>query len=428
MNRNKYLIVIGGPTASGKTGFALRLAQHFKAPILSADSRQFYRELNIGAAKPGAEELAQAPHYLIDSLHIGDEYSVGAFERDALGLLERIFEKQDIAIMAGGSGLYIKALCEGLDEFPEVPLAVRQAIEAAYQEKGLPYLQAELQRIDPDYYNIVDRQNPHRLMRAIAVHRASGQPLSSFRRQAKATRFFTPIYLQMHWPRAELYERINRRALQMMEQGLLEEARSLYLYRQYTALQTIGYQELFLYFDGVLPLEDAVALIQRNSRRYAKRQLTWYRREGCWKRFRPSADWDLALHYIAAVMEEGWAMRHSAAAPFPSFCTLSAQGEFLWLEQGGQPAAWLNWREQKDATIIQGPFSAGLLARRLLLHEALAKQDARPLFLFHPASSLPPGLGLPFLPALPSALPRWAGEAWQALQAQYPEASLWQAG
>jgi tRNA dimethylallyltransferase len=427
MNRNKYLIVIGGPTASGKTGFAIRLARHFNAPILSADSRQFYRELNIGVAKPGVEELAQAPHYLIDSLHIGDEYSVGAFERDALGLLERIFEKQDIAIMAGGSGLFIKALCEGLDEFPEVPLAVRQVVEADYQGKGLAYLQAELQRIDPDYYNIVDRQNPHRLMRAIAVHRASGQPLSRFLRQTKATRFFTPIYLQMHWPRAELYERINRRVLQMMEQGLLEEARGLYRYRQYTSLQTIGYQELFLHFDGALPLENAVALIQRNSRRYAKRQLSWYRREGCWKRISPS-DWDMALYYISAVMEEGWAIRHSSTAPFPSFCTLSAQGEFLWLEQGGQPAAWLNWMEKKDATIAQGPFSAGLSASRLLLHEALAQQDASPLFLFHPAPSLPVGLGLPFQPALPSVLPPWAGEAWRALQEQHPEASLWQAG
>jgi tRNA dimethylallyltransferase len=383
MNPTKHLLVVGGPTASGKTAFAIRLAQHFGAPIVSADSRQFYRELNIGAAKPSAEELAQAPHYLIDSLHIGQEYSVGAFEREALALLERLFAQHDLVILAGGSGLYIQALCEGLDEFPVVPLEVRQGVEAFFQEQGLADLQEELRRIDPAYYGMVDRQNPHRLIRAIAVYRASGQPYSSFRGSARAPRFFQPVYLQLHWPRAELYARIDQRVATMMEQGLLEEARSLYPHRHETALQTIGYQELFQHFDGALSLEEAVALIQRNSRRYAKRQLTWYRREGHWKRFAP-ADWALALEYIAAARQQGWVFRYRASAPFPSFCALSAQGQFVWLERAGHPLAWLSLQEKKDGVLVQGPFASGSpsdfpLAARLLLHEAQAASEGRPL-------------------------------------------------
>ena len=187
-NHEKYLIVIGGPTASGKTAFAIRLARHFGAAILSADSRQFYLEMNIGTAKPTETELAQAPHYLINSLSIEQEYSVGDFEREGMQLLNTLFQKNDIVILAGGAGLYIKALCEGLDAFPEVPPEVRAQVEEAYREKGLSYLQEELARADPDYYAEVDRQNPHRLIRAIAVFRASGRPFSSSRSRIESKR------------------------------------------------------------------------------------------------------------------------------------------------------------------------------------------------------------------------------------------------
>lgn len=295
-SEKKYLLVVGGPTASGKTALSIRLAQHFQTEILSADSRQFYRELSIGTAKASPEELAQVPHHFINSLSIADEYSVGDFERDALNCLERLFQQHSVVILAGGSSLYIKALCEGLDVFPEVPNEVRQAVEDLYQSAGIEALQAELAASDPVYFQQVDRANPHRLIRAIAVCRVGGT-FSSFRTQEAASRFFTPIYLWMDVPRQELYPRINQRVDQMLTNGLEAEARALFDQRHLNALQTVGYQELFDYFAGNISRDEAIELIKRNSRRYAKRQLTWMRRDGFWHLFAPS-DWDAILDFV----------------------------------------------------------------------------------------------------------------------------------
>jgi len=296
-SEQKYLIVVGGPTASGKTAMAIRLAQHFGTQILSADSRQFFREMNIGTAKASAEELQAVPHHFINSLSITQDYSVGDYERDALALLAKLYQKHQVVILTGGSSLYIKALCEGLDEFPEVPTEVRDAVENLYQQEGIEALQAELAQVDPFYFTQVDRANPQRLIRAIAVCRASGQPFSSFRTQAAEPRFFTPIYLWLDVPRDILYERINLRVDQMLLAGLEAEARGLYPQRQLNALQTVGYQEFFDYFDGIISQAEAVELIKRNSRRYAKRQGTWMRRDGFWECFEPN-QWDDILSYL----------------------------------------------------------------------------------------------------------------------------------
>jgi len=292
-SKQKYLIVIGGPTASGKTSVAIQLANHFDTVILSCDSRQFYREMSIGTAKPTEAELAQAKHYFVNSLSIQEEYSVGDFERDALALLEQIYQEKDIAILAGGSGLFIRAVCEGLDEYPDVPLDIRTDLKTLFQQKGIEALQEELKFCDPTYYEQVDLQNHRRLIRALEVCRASGQPFSSFQNQEKPERFFQPIYILLDVEREQLYERINRRVDQMFETGLLEEARNLYPFRENTALQTVGYQELFDHFDGKITLEEAEELIKRNSRRYAKRQLTWFRKDDHWHRFSPTAVLDM---------------------------------------------------------------------------------------------------------------------------------------
>ncbi len=285
MNRQKHLIVIGGATATGKTAAAIHVAQHFQAEILSADSRQFYREMSIGTAKPSTEELTQAPHHFINSLSIETAYSVGDFESDALSLLEKLFKKQDVVVLVGGSGLFIRAVCEGLDEFPEVPKSIVEDLETALETEGIEALQAELKAIDPDYFAQADVQNPYRLIRALSVCRASDKPFSSFRTQEKKQRFFTPIYVLMELERPVLYEKINCRVDKMMQEGLLEEARQLYPLRQLNALQTVGYQELFDFFDEKITLEMAIEKIKMNSRRYAKRQSTWFRKDAHWQRF-----------------------------------------------------------------------------------------------------------------------------------------------
>lgn len=303
MSHSRFLIIVGGPTASGKTSMAIQLAQHFNTEILSCDSRQFFREMSIGTAKPSPEERAQAPHHFIDVLSAGEEYSVGDYERDALQLLDQLFEHKKVVIMAGGSGLYQKAVCEGLDDFPEVPLEVRKKLERQYQEEGIDSLQERLRQADPEYYRQVDLQNPHRLIRALSVYEVSGRSFSHFRKQKKAERHFFPIYLELRWDRAKLYERINKRVDMMMEAGLLEEARALYPLKDKTALQTVGYQELFDHFDGNTSLQEAVNLIKRNSRRYAKRQLTWSRRDGHWKHFSPD-EWNDILEYVELSIEK----------------------------------------------------------------------------------------------------------------------------
>lgn len=287
MAQTKFLIVIGGPTASGKTTLSLKLATHFQAEILSADSRQFFREMELGTAKPTAEELAVAPHHFINSKSIFDNYSVGDYERDALAFLEDYYEKNDVAILVGGSGLYIRALCEGLDKFPDVPPEIKQQVIDDYDENGLEFLQKELAIADPVYYEEVDLDNAHRLMRAVSVCRASGQPFSSFRKKETDTRPFTPIYILTEMDRVKLYDKINRRVDLMVENGLIEEAKNLFPHKHLRSLQTVGYQEFFDYFSGEISENEAIELVKRNSRRYAKRQMTWYRKDAHWQAFHP---------------------------------------------------------------------------------------------------------------------------------------------
>lgn len=284
----KYLIIISGATASGKTSLGIRLAQHFKTVILSADSRQFFREMNIGTAKPDADELAAAPHYFINTLSIYDNYSVGDYERDAIELLNQLFQDHDIVVMVGGSGFYIKAVCEGLDRFPEVPKAIREELITLHETKGIEFLQQELKAKDPEYYEEVDINNPHRVIRALEICRASGKPFSSFRTSKTTKRAFTPIKIAIDWDREKLYERINYRVDLMLEAGLEAEAKKLYPLKHLNALQTVGYQEWFDYFDDTIDREEAIRLIKRNTRRYAKRQMTWLRREGDFHYFKPN--------------------------------------------------------------------------------------------------------------------------------------------
>jgi len=241
--------------------------------------------MNIGTAKPTAEELAVVPHHFINSLSIQDYYSVGDYERDAIELLNQLFEKKQIVVMAGGSGLYLQAVCEGLNSFPDVPTAVREEVEHLFEQQGIEVLQEELKTVDPTYYAKVDLQNPHRLIRAISVYRASGQAFSSFQNQPKTIRNFIPIYLLLDWEREQLYERINRRVDQMLVAGLETEVRALFPYQELTALQTVGYQEFFDYFNSKIDYGEAVRLIKRNTRRYAKRQMTWFRRSKQWENF-----------------------------------------------------------------------------------------------------------------------------------------------
>ena len=285
MPAKKYLIVIGGPTASGKTKAAIRVANHFGIEIVSADSRQFYKEMTIGTAKPSPQELAQAPHHFVNNLSIHQEYSAGDFERDVIPLLDKLYEGYDAAILTGGSGFFIQAVIEGLDKFPEVPRKVRAEIEKDFAQKGLEYIRQQVKAVEPEYFELMDNLNPHRLIRALSVYKASGQPFSSFLYQAPKIRNFEPIFICLEMQRPFLYNRINKRVDKMMNAGLLKEAYDLYPFRHLTPLQTVGYSELFQHFDGHCSLESAVELIKRNSRRYAKRQMTWFRKKTYWNRF-----------------------------------------------------------------------------------------------------------------------------------------------
>ena len=286
--KHKTLIVVAGPTAVGKTALCLSLARHFNTEIISADSRQFYREMNVGTAKPTPEELAQVPHHLINSLSIQQSYDVKQFETDALAAIDAIFEKSNVAIAAGGSGLFIKTLCEGIDEMPSAPPEVRQNLEDKLKAEGLEALTRQLKTLDPTYYQQVDLANPQRILRALEVCIATGQPYSSFRKEnnrKEKNRPFSIIKIGLERERNELYERINLRVDEMLDNGLLEEARQLYPYRQLNALQTVGYQEIFGYLDNNYDWKEAVRLIKRNSRRYAKRQFTWFKKDAAMQWF-----------------------------------------------------------------------------------------------------------------------------------------------
>jgi tRNA dimethylallyltransferase len=276
---NKTIVVVCGPTASGKTALAIAVASYYKTVVLSADSRQFYSEMSIGTAKPTTEELAQVPHFFIGHRSIQQPYDVGQFESEVLSLLADLFTKHDVVVLCGGTGLYVKAILEGLDTFPAIEEAVKQQVVADFENKGLAFLQAELQLKDADYFESVDRANPHRLIRALAVIRQSGKPFSSFLSQEKKNRDFKVIKIGIEMERTVLYERINKRVLQMMQDGLLQEVKSLVNYQHLNTLQTVGYTELFGYLQGETSLEEAVQKIQQHTRNYAKRQLTWFKRD-----------------------------------------------------------------------------------------------------------------------------------------------------
>lgn len=272
------LIVIAGPTASGKTRMGIELAQHFDTEIISCDARQFYRELEIGTAKPSAAELGAAPHHFINNRSVFDDYTVGDYEREVLQFLDGFFQKKDKALLVGGSGLFMRSVCEGLNVFPAVKAGIREALLEKYEQQGLVALQEELVIADPDYYDEVDLNNPQRLMRALEVCRSAPHPFSYYRNQPKPARPFDCIKFAPEWPRETLYQRINQRCDQMLEAGLLEEVRAFQAHQDLNALQTVGYQEFFPYLEGKYSLEEATALFKRNSRRYAKRQLTWLRK------------------------------------------------------------------------------------------------------------------------------------------------------
>ena len=277
-----------GPTGSGKTDLSIRLARHFSAPILSTDSRQFYRGIPIGTAQPTPDQLQAAEHHLIASHELEEGLNCGSYEVLALEILERLFQTHDTVVAVGGSGLYVQALCEGMDDLPEADETIRQALAEKLRAEGLEALTEELRERDPAYWAQVDRQNPARVLRALEVCRSTGRPYSELRTGERRSRNFEIQKVGVDMPREELYERINRRVELMMEQGLEAEARRVYPLRHLNSLQTVGYKELFQYFDGEITREEAVELIKRNSRRYAKRQLTWFRRDEAIRWFHPS--------------------------------------------------------------------------------------------------------------------------------------------
>ena len=275
----KTLVVIAGPTASGKTAYSIKLAKALNTVILSADSRQFYKEMSIGTAAPTEEELSQVPHYFVHHISIEEKYDVADYEQDALQLLDKLFKTHDVVVLTGGSGLFIDAVCNGIDAIPDVQPEIRQKVESLLQEGGLRALQDEVQRLDPEYFALVDQQNPRRLQRALEVCYQTGKTFTSFRSGNPVQRDFEIKKYALLWDRQALIERIDRRVDLMMEQGLLEEAKVLYPKRHLNALNTVGYKELFAYFDGNYTLEEAVELIKIHTRQYAKRQTTWLRRD-----------------------------------------------------------------------------------------------------------------------------------------------------
>ena len=278
MHLNK-LIVLVGPTAVGKTSVSIALAKHFGTEIISADSRQIFKELSIGTAKPSPAELDLVPHYFINSHSIHEPYDAAQYGRDALQLINKLFTQHNHLILCGGSGLYVKAVCEGFDEIPDVPEIIRENLMKDYEQHGLKALQERMMELDPEYYQEIDKQNPHRLIRALEVIEGTGKSIRSFQTKNKLTHPFSIVKIGLTLPRDVLYESIDRRMDEMISQGLFAEAESLYPLKHINALQTVGYQEIFDYIDAKYDRQEAIRLLKRNSRRYAKRQLTWFQRD-----------------------------------------------------------------------------------------------------------------------------------------------------
>ena len=281
------MIVVAGPTAIGKSDLSVSLAKTFDCEIISADSRQFFKEMSIGTAKPTINEMQGVPHHFVDQLSIETPYNVGQFEREVLMTLDGLFKKKSVAIMVGGSGLYINAVLYGMDDLPASDPAVRADLEAKYREFGLSWLQEKLKSLDPEYYSTAEINNTNRILRAIEVSMVSGIPYSQLRTHKKAQRDFKVIFIALNSDRENLYERINQRVDAMMKKGLLNEVQNLLPYKSNNALNTVGYKELFEYFQGTSSIENAIAMIKQNSRRYAKRQLTWFKKNQEAKWFEP---------------------------------------------------------------------------------------------------------------------------------------------
>jgi len=281
------LITVVGPTAVGKTRVGIALAKFFRTEIISADSRQFYKEMNIGTAKPTRAELAEIKHHFIDIKSVEEDFDAGQFEREAMDLIENLFARHDHLILCGGSGMYVKAVCEGFDEMPEIDPGIREEIIKEYDQKGLAWLQKQVEVIDPVYYDEVDKRNPQRLMRALELLRFTGRPVSELRKNQRKVRPFQIIKIGLEIDRQELYKRIDHRVDEMINRGLVDEARTLYSKRNLNALRTVGYQELFGFFEGNYDLAEAIRLLKRNTRRYAKRQLTWFKKDEEIKWFDP---------------------------------------------------------------------------------------------------------------------------------------------
>lgn len=303
MAKNKTLIVIVGPTAIGKTALAITLAQHFSTEIISADSRQFFREMSIGTAKPHADELAAAKHHFIDSHSINTFFSTGDFEKQALDVLTDIFTSHDIAIMAGGSGLYLDAVTKGLDELPDTDMQIRSELNALFETEGLEPIKSRLEEVDPEYYAKVDQANPQRMIRGLEFFLSTGKKVSSFLTNSKKERPFNIIKIGLNTERTQLYQRINDRVDLMLAEGLLEEVRSLESYKDLNALKTVGYAELFDYLDGLITYEEAIDKIKQNTRRFAKRQLTWFRRDEQTKWFEPQTPAAAIIDYLGETLK-----------------------------------------------------------------------------------------------------------------------------
>ncbi len=296
-NSNKTLISIVGPTAIGKTDLAITLAKALQTEIISCDSRQFFKELKIGTAPPDEQDLDEVPHHFIHHLSIFDSYSVGDFERDALQKIDELFVKNDTVVMVGGSGLYEKAVTEGLDDFPEVDSSIRENLNALFEKEGIQPLQDQLKTLDPIFFGEIDRQNHKRLIRSLEICIGTGKPYSSFRTNQTKKRSFKTIKIGLNIDREDLYHRINTRVDRMMEKGLLEEAKQFYSHQDLNALQTVGYREFFTFFDGTGNLNFAIEDVKKNTRRFAKRQLTWFKKDAQIKWFTPE-DVQKIKHYI----------------------------------------------------------------------------------------------------------------------------------
>ena len=303
MSSAKTLIVITGPTAVGKTALCLDLAQHFGIPIINADSRQIYKELKIGTASPTDEQLAKVKHYFVGTLSLNDYYSASLFEQQTMEILEREFAKSDYALMAGGSMMYIDAVCNGIDDIPTVDDVTRETLKSRLANEGLETLVEELRHLDPEYYEIVDKQNPRRVVHGLEICLMTGKTYTSFRKREKKQRPFRIIKIGLNRDREELYNRINLRVDQMMDEGLLDEARNLYPMRHMNALNTVGYKEMFAYLDGKWTLEEAVERIKGNTRRYARKQLTWYKKDEQIRWFHPNEK-DNIISYISQDYEQ----------------------------------------------------------------------------------------------------------------------------